>query len=155
MLMSMLSTNLVFEFLSTWHRRFLEAVAFFDLIGGAQQGHWDRFQSAVSNHWETRLLIGSIHFLHLTFESISKPKILSQRWVIRMSYKLGRIVSLVFWAWEWVDSRFWVNQSELTSNIHLTRLLDRFSFTAPPLTFPFSSIRIDEYNSNKLNKLIN
>ena len=73
MSMSMSSMNLVFLFLSTWHQRFLEAVAFFDLIGGARQGHWDKFQSAVSNHLETRLLIGSIHFLHLTFESISKP----------------------------------------------------------------------------------
>ena len=86
MSMSMSSMNLVFLFLSTWHQRFLEAVAFFDLIGGALQGHWDKFQSAVSNHWETRLLIGSIHFLHLTFESISKPKILNQGWVIRMNH---------------------------------------------------------------------
>ena len=79
MSMSMSSTNLVFEFLLTWHQKFLEAVAFFDKIGGAQQGHLDRFQSAVASHWETRLLIGSIHFLHLTFESISKPRNVESR----------------------------------------------------------------------------
>ena len=108
MSMSMSSTNLVFLFLSTWHQRFLEAVAFFDLIGGARQGHWDKFQSAVSSHSETRLLIGSIHFLHLTFESISKP--------IKMSRVSHTDESYLF---DFIFKLF-----EISSTFHLRRQFD-------------------------------